>query len=75
METNNTKEFNAIEIRQRKEKEAVIEQLKGEVATMGRNDSEFSRFDEITGLLQRGECTPEEAIRMAREIRYGKQEH
>jgi len=28
METNNTKEFNAIEIRQRKEKEAVIEQLK-----------------------------------------------
>ncbi|OHA26962.1 MAG: hypothetical protein A3C06_04295 [Candidatus Taylorbacteria bacterium RIFCSPHIGHO2_02_FULL_46_13] len=55
--------------------QAVIEQLKGEVATMGRNDSEFSRFDEITGLLQRGECTPEEAIRMAREIRYGKQEH
>ena len=55
--------------------EAVIEELRGEAAVMGRNDAEFSRFDEILDLLRRGECNAEEAIHMAREVRHGKQEH
>ncbi len=46
-----------------------------ECAMMGRNDSEFSRFNEILGLLRRDECSPREALQMAYDIRDGKQEH
>ena len=55
--------------------EALIRELMQEASMMGRNDREFSRFQEILGLLNRKECAPEEAIKMAREVRYGKQDY
>ena len=60
---------------EKEEAETKVRTLLQEVAVMGRNDSEFSRFNEILDLLRRGECTPQEAVKMAHEVRDSKQEH
>ena len=54
---------------------AALAEIRQEVALLGRNDSEFPRLDEIETKLRGSLITPEEAIRQAREVLSGKQEH
>jgi hypothetical protein len=54
---------------------AVIAEIRQEVALLGRNDSEFPRLDEIVAQLRSNTLAPAEAIRQAREVLSGKQEH
>jgi len=55
--------------------EAVIEQLRGECAAMGRNDREFPEFDAILDGFRNAQFTAAEAIQKARQVRDSKQDY
>lgn len=54
---------------------AVIAEIKQEVALLGRNDNEFPRLAEIEKQLREKQIDSADAIRQAREVLFGKQEH
>jgi len=54
---------------------AVIAEIRQEVGLLGRNDNEFSRLAEIEAQLRERQIQSDEAIRQAREVLSGKQEH
>ncbi|HBD24589.1 MAG: hypothetical protein A2566_00025 [Candidatus Zambryskibacteria bacterium RIFOXYD1_FULL_40_13] len=53
----------------------VLGEIRQQVAVMGANDSEIPKLNEIIELLEMGNINPEEAIRLAIEIRDGKADY
>ena len=63
------------EHRETEEAAAFITEIFDETAQMGANNFEHSAFEAILANLRDGNCTPEEAVRRANEIRNSKSEY
>lgn len=68
---------NTIEIASTDKETALAEimSIRDRIAAMGANDSEFNRIDEVVARLNGGECSPDEAVKVVREIESCKQDY
>ena len=54
---------------------ARIELIKGTLSSLGANDYEFPRLDEIVKALKAAEITPQQAVKLAEAVLAGKNDY